>query len=60
MDRCGSCWEIALNSNCDLKSQSGFLIEEGKINLGFLVVDGKGYILVRKESLFLVKEVMYS
>ena len=33
-------WEIASNSNCDLKSQLGFLVEEGKINLGFLVVEG--------------------
>ena len=37
----GDCWEIASNSNCDLKSQLGFLVEEGKINLGFLVVEGK-------------------
>ena len=36
-----NCWEIASNSNCDLKSQLGFLVEEGKINLGFLVVEEK-------------------
>ena len=36
-----NCWEIASNSNCDLKSQLGFLVEEGKINLGFLRVKGK-------------------
>ena len=36
-----NCWEIASNSNCDLKSQLGFLVEERKINLGFLGVKGK-------------------
>ena len=36
-----NCWEIALNSNCHLESQLGFLVEEGKINLGFLGVKGK-------------------
>ena len=35
------CWEIASNSNCDLESQLGFLVEVGKINLGFLVIEGK-------------------
>ena len=25
----GDCWEIASNSNCDLESQLGFLVEEG-------------------------------
>ena len=35
------CWEIASNSNYDLKSQLGFLVEERKINLGFLVIEGK-------------------
>ena len=34
-------WEIASNSNCDLKSQLGFLVEEGKINLDYLCVEGK-------------------
>ena len=38
---CVICWEIASNSNSDLESQLGFLIEEGKINLSFLVVEGK-------------------
>ena len=37
----GDCWEITSNSNCDLESQSDFLVEEGKINLGFLVVKEK-------------------
>ena len=37
----GPCWEIASNSNCDLESQLGFLVEEGKINLGFLIIEGK-------------------
>ena len=37
----GDCWEIASNSNCDLESQSNFLVEEGKINMGFLVVEEK-------------------
>ena len=36
-----SCWEIASNSNCDLESQLGFLVKEGKINLGFLIIEGK-------------------
>ena len=27
----GDCWKIASNSNCDLESQLGFLVEEGKI-----------------------------
>ena len=31
------CSEITLNSNCDLESQLGFLVEEGKINLGSLL-----------------------
>ena len=35
------CWEIASNSNCDLESQLGFLVEKGKINLNFLGVEGK-------------------
>ena len=35
------CWEIVSNFNCNLKSQLGFLVEGGKINLSFLVVDGK-------------------
>ena len=35
------CWEIVSNSNCDLKSQLGFPIKEGQINLGFLSVEGK-------------------
>jgi len=37
----GDCWEIASNSNYDLESQLGFLVEERKINLGFLVMKGK-------------------
>ena len=35
------CWEIASNFNCNLESQLGFQVEEGKINLGFLGVEGK-------------------
>ena len=35
------CWEIAWNSVCDLKIQLGFLVEEGKFNLGFLCVGWK-------------------
>ena len=34
------CWEIASNFNCDLENQLGFLVEEEKINLSFLVVEG--------------------
>ena len=37
----GDCWEIASNSNCDLESQLGFLVEEEKINLGYFVIKGK-------------------
>ena len=37
----GDCWEIASNSNCDLESQLGFLVKIGKINLGFLILEGK-------------------
>ena len=36
-----TCWEIASNSNCDLESQLGFLVEEWKINLGYLVIEEK-------------------
>ena len=36
-----NCWEITSNSNCDLESQLGFLVEEEKINLGYLVIEGK-------------------
>ena len=36
----GDCWEIASNSNCDLESQLGFLVEE-KINSGYFVIEGK-------------------
>ena len=56
---CVICWEIASNSNSDLESQLGFLIEEGKINLGFLVVKGKT-IPWCEGNLFHVKEIMYS
>ena len=41
LSQCRDCWEIASNTNCDLKSQLGFPVEEGKINLGFLIVEGK-------------------
>ena len=34
-------WEIASNSNCDLENQLGFLVEEWKINLGYLVIEEK-------------------
>ena len=37
----GDSWEIVSNSNCDLESQLGFLVEEGKINLGYLIIEGK-------------------
>ena len=53
------CWEIVSNSNCDLDSQLGFLIEEGKINFGFLVVEGKT-IPWCEGNLFFVKKVLYS
>ena len=36
-----TCWEIVSNSNCGLKSQLGFVVEEGKNNLGFFIVEGK-------------------
>ena len=35
------CWEITSNFNCDLESKLGFLVEKGKINLGFHVVEEK-------------------
>ena len=41
MSQGGDCREIASNFNCDLKSQLGFLVEIGKINLGFLIIEGK-------------------
>ena len=47
----GDCWEIASNSNCDLESQLGLLIEEGKINLGFLVVEGKTILWCGRKSI---------
>ena len=50
------CWEIASNSNCDLKSQLGFLVEEGKFNLGFLCVEGKTIHLCRMKVYFLLKK----
>ena len=34
-------WKIVSNFNCDLESQLGFLIEKDKINLDFLVIEGK-------------------
>ena len=40
MSQGGDCWEIASNSNCDLESQLGFLVEE-KINSGYFVIEGK-------------------
>jgi len=54
----GNCWEIASTSNCDLKSQLGFLIEEGNINLVSFVWK-EDYFSMWKESLFLIKEVIY-
>ena len=54
-----TCWEIASNSNCGLENQLSFLIEEGKINLGFLVVEEKS-IPWCEGNLFLVKKIMYS
>ena len=70
MDWAQGNWEIFSNFNCDLESQLGFLAEEGKINLAFLLekkilffgVEGS-YLnnlafLLEKERLFLVwKEV---
>ena len=61
MSQGGDCREIASNFNCDLKSQLGFLVEIGKINLDFLGVEGmtipwwrrKVYSLVWMERLFL-------
>ena len=53
------CWEIVSNSNCDLDGQLGFLIEEGKINFGFLVVEGKT-IPWCEGNPFFVKKVLYS
>ena len=53
------CWEIVSNSNCDLDSQLGVLIEEGKINLGFLIIEGKTSFWCER-NLIIVKEVMYS
>ena len=41
MSQGGDCWEIASNSNCDLESQLGFLVEEWKINLDYLIIEGK-------------------
>ena len=55
----GDCWEFASNFNCDLESQLGFLIEEGKINLCLLVAEEKT-IPWCEGNLFLVNEVMYS
>ena len=46
-----NCWKIALNSNCDLKSQLGFLVEEGKINLGLPVIEGKTIPRCGKKSI---------
>ena len=43
------CWKIASNSNCDLKIQLGFLVEEGKINFGFLCVKEKLFISVEEK-----------
>ena len=48
---CDKCWEIVSNSNCDLESQLGFLIEDGKINLGFLVVEGKTILWCGRKSI---------
>ena len=45
------CWEIVSNSNCGLESQLGFLIEDGKINLGFLVVEGKTILWCGRKSI---------
>ena len=54
------CWEIASNFNCNLESQLGFQVEEGKINLGFLGVEGKTIPWCKKKkSLILVKEVIH-
>ena len=55
----GDCWKIVSNSNCELESQFGFLIEKWKINLGFRVVEWKT-IPWCEGSLFLIKEVIYS
>ena len=41
MSQGGDCREIASNFNCDLKNQLGFLVEIGKINLGFFIIEGK-------------------
>ena len=37
--------------NCDLESQSDFLVEEGKINLGFLVVEEKTIPWCKRKSI---------
>ena len=53
-------WEIVSYSNCDLESQLGFLIEKGKINLSFFIMEENIIPWCgRKVCLFLIKEVMY-
>ena len=59
MGQGGDCWEIASNSNCDLESQLGFQVEEGKFNLGFLGMEEKLFLGVEGKPIH-VEEVLYS
>ena len=50
---------VGSNSNCDLESQLGFQVEEGKFNLGFLGMEEKLFLGVEGKPIH-VEEVLYS
>ena len=50
---------VVSNSSCNLENYLGFLVKEEKTNLD-IFLGFFGYSLERKESIFIVKEILYS
>ena len=56
MSQGGDCWEIVSNSNCNLESQLGSLVEEEEIILDFLCVEGMTIPWCESKVYFLLKK----
>ena len=52
----GDCWEIVSNSNYNLESQLGSLVEEEEIILDFLCVEGMTIPWCESKVYFLLKK----